>query len=95
MEAPKRDDAVGTGLPSDEGRPRPAQREEKDTEMSQTLAPVEGRLQDVVVAPGAIYHVILTLADGAEKILRVSPEVGEALFHRPRGERHLLQPFAG
>lgn len=63
--------------------------------MRQTLAPVEGRLQDVIVAPGAIYHAILTLADGTEKVLRVSPKMGEALFHRPRGERHLLQPFAG
>ena len=63
--------------------------------MSQTLAPVEGHLQDVIVAPGAIYHAILILVDGAETILRVSSETGEALFHRPRDERHLLQPFVG
>jgi hypothetical protein len=63
--------------------------------MRQTLAPVEGRLQDVIVAPGAIYHAVLTLANGAETIIRVSPDVGEALFGRPAGERHLLLPFQG
>jgi hypothetical protein len=63
--------------------------------MRQTLAPVEGRLQEVIVAPGAIYHAVLILSNGAEKIIRVSPDVGEALFGRPVGERHLLLPFQG
>jgi hypothetical protein len=43
----------------------------------------EGRLQDVIIAPGAIYHVILAQVDGGAAVVRVSLHAGETLFPAP------------
>jgi hypothetical protein len=51
----------------------------------------EGRLQDIIIAPGAIYHVILAQVDGGKAGVRVSLHAGETLFPAPRGQRLILQ----